>query len=344
MFKLTADQKASLEAQLKKAREASERNRLCVILGFDDGHSIDDLAKVLRLNRATVYNYLQDFTSTHKTNHDARGGTNAKLSEEQSQSLLKHLSEITYLQVKKICAYVKEKYAITYSRSGMTAWLQAHNFVYKCPKKVPGKLDPAKQAAFIEAYEVLKANLKPGEEIHFLDAVHPEHQSQVVCGWIKKGEQKTIQSTGKQLRIHLVGALCLTGMKCFTREYATIDTDAMLDFFKQLESSSSASTIYVILDNARANKNKKVEEFLKTSRIKVHYLPPYSPNLNPIERLWKILREIKLYNRYYESSVDFFREIRNFFDIDLPQMTDTLVTRINDKFQTIALNPIRLFV
>ena len=79
----------------------------------------------------------------------------------------------------------------------MTFWLQAHSFVFKRPKKVPGKLDPERQEACIKTYEALKAALKPNEEIYFLDAAHPEHQSQVVCGWIKKGIQKTLQSTEK---------------------------------------------------------------------------------------------------------------------------------------------------
>ncbi|KAG6559131.1 hypothetical protein RHOW815_000861 [Candidatus Rhabdochlamydia sp. W815] len=128
--------------------------------------------------------------------------------------------------------------------------------------------------------------------------MHPEHQSQAVCGWIKKGVQKILQTSGKQLRLHFAGALCLTGMKIFTEEYKTVDADAMLDFFKKLEKQTKARIIHVILDNARSNKNKKLEEFLMSSRIKVHYLPPYSPNLNPIERLWKILREKTVYNRY----------------------------------------------
>ena len=89
--------------------------------------------------------------------------------------------------------------------------------------------------------------------------------------------QKTLQSTGKQLRLHLAGAICLTGMKVLTREYETVDADAMLDFFQNLENSSKASTIYVILDNARSNKNKKLEEFLKTSKIKVRYLQQFPP-------------------------------------------------------------------
>ncbi|WP_256439926.1 winged helix-turn-helix domain-containing protein, partial [Candidatus Rhabdochlamydia sp. W815] len=103
-----------------------------------------------------------------------------------------------------------------YSRSGMTDWLIQHGFVYKRPKKIPGKLDPEKQRIFIEQYMAL-------EEIYFIDAVHPEHQSQAVCGWIKKGVQKTLQTSGKQLRLHFAGALCLTGMKIVTEEYKTVD-------------------------------------------------------------------------------------------------------------------------
>ena len=66
---------------------------------------------------------------------------------------MKHLAETTYLKVKQICAYAKRIFGVTYSRSGMTAWLQEHGFVYKRPKKVPGKLDPQKQEAFIQEYE-----------------------------------------------------------------------------------------------------------------------------------------------------------------------------------------------
>ena len=239
---------------------------------------------------------------------------------------------------------MRDQYGINYSRSGMTDWLTQHGFVYKCPKKIPGKIDPEKQRVFIEQYEALKQTLKPDEEIYFIDAVHPEHQSQAVAGWIKKGVQKTLQTSGKQLRLHFTGALCLSGMKIFAEEYETVDADAMIDFFKKLEKQTEAPVIHVILDNAKSNKNKKLEEYLNFSRIKVHYLPPYSPNLNPIERLWKIMRENTTYNRYYETSVDFFKKIRGFFREGIPKLKNIIKSRINDKFQVIDLNPIKLAV
>jgi transposase len=345
MVKLTQIQKEVLETEAKKSREVSnKRNRACVILGHDEGLTIDQLAKAFRISHATICNYLKEYKEEEKTQNEPRGGRESKLNQEQSQELIQHLSETTYLKTVQICAYVKGKYGITYSRSGMTAWLKEQNFVYKRPKKVPGKLDLEKQAAFIQEYKELKANLKPDEEIYFIDAVHPEHQSQAVCGWIKKGDQKTIQSTGKQLRLHFSGALNLEGMKVFTQEYETVDSEAMLDFLEKLEDSSSAKTIYVIMDNARSNKNKKVEEFLETSKIKIRYLPPYSPNLNPIERLWKIMREKKMYNKYYETSVRYFQEIRSFFKDEVPKSAHTWSARINDNFQTIKLNHIKLAV
>jgi transposase len=341
---LTTDQKKTLELRLKVARDISERNRLCVILGHNDGVPIESLARILRISLATVYNYLSDFDSEQKTKSDPRGGSESKLTEEQSQSLLKHLTETTYLKVKNICAYVRATFEAKFSRSGMTMWLRAKGFVFKRPKKIPGKLDPQRQEAFIKEYEALKAGLQPGEEIYFVDAVHPEHQSQAVCGWIRKGVMKTLQSTGKQLRLHLAGALRLDGMKMFSKEYKTVNSDAMIDFFKNLEESSGASKIYVILDNARANKNKMLEKALKgsKSKIELRYLPPYSPNLNPIERLWKIMRETKMHNRYYASSVTFFSEIRAFFKEDIPKMIHGWTSRINDTFQVVPLNPIRL--
>ena len=128
----------------------------------------------------------------------------------------------------------------------------------------------------------------------------------------------------------------------FVQEYRTIDGAAMVDFFKKLEEESGASKIHIILDNARAHKNKKVKEYLKGSRIELHYLPPYSPNLNPIERLWKVFRELTLYNRYFADSGGFFAEVRSFFADKVYKINHLLKSRINDNFQIIKLNPIKL--
>jgi transposase len=234
----------------------------------------------------------------------------------------------------------------------MSCWLEKdgvpfpvtrdHGFTFKRPEKIPGKLDPHKQADFIEKYKELKGSLGSSDELYFLDAVHPEYQSQAVSGWIKKGECKTLQTTGKQSRLHFIGALALKGMKVVVREYKTIDADSMIRFLQDLEKESFAERIHVILDNASAHKNKKLENFLQGSRIKLHYLPPYSPNLNPIERLWKVFRQMTLYNRFFPTCWEFFVVVREFFGNKVHKIRKLLRDRINDNFQIIRLNPIKL--
>ena len=77
----------------------------------------------------------------------------------------------------------------------------------------------------------------------------------------------------------------------------------------------AAKKITVILDNARYYRSKVVAEYLQNSRIELMFLPPYSPNLNLIERFWKFFKKQVLYNQYYgtfrqfKSACEFFSMI-----------------------------------
>ena len=97
-----------------------------------------------------------------------------------------------------------------------------------------------------------------------------------------------------------------------------------------------AETIYVIADNARYYRNCAVKEYLESSRIKLIFLPPYSPNLNLIERLWKYFRKKVLYNRYYETFSEFQENAMAFFD-NIKQHKPALRTLLADNFEIIGI-------
>lgn len=339
---ISPETKTELERRVRQTKDKHEHTRLCVVLARSEGMSHELIAQAHRISVQSVYRYLAEYETEKKTHHDPRGGSQSKLNELQTKELEDHLQKTTYLHAKEICKYIKIQYGIEYTTSGMTCWLKAHSFIYKEPIKVPGKLDPDKQEKFIQDYEILKKSLQNNEELFFMDAVHPEFQSKAVCGWIKKGEVKTLPTTSAQYRMHFIGALNLEKMEVFAKEYDAVDADSMIVFFTELEKSSQATIIHIICDNGRSNKNKKIEEYLKTSKIKIHYLPPYSPNLNPIERLWKMLREKKTYNKCYEKFADFKKEVNKFFAEDIPKMKNALIARITDNFQRIKINNINL--
>ncbi|MFT5318338.1 MAG: transposase [Chlamydiales bacterium] len=99
--------------------------------------------------------------------------------------------------------------------------------------------------------------------------------------------------------------------------------------------------IHVFCDNAGYYRNKAVTAYLENSRIKLHVLPPYSPNLNPIERLWKWMKETVIYNNYYEEFDDFRTAIHGFFTtlngLDPgSELGLSFRSRIRDKFRAIG--------
>ncbi len=102
--------------------------------------------------------------------------------------------------------------------------------------------------------------------------------------------------------------------------------DPVNDF--DLSDGSACVKIYIIIDNARYYRCGLLDEYLKTSKIKQIFLPPYSPNLNLIERLWKFMKKKIIYNKYYEKSSEFRRKILDFFEniVDYKNELNTLLT------------------
>src|SRR3990167_9319593 len=188
-------------------------------------------------------------------------------------------------------------------------------------------------AAVKVKYNELKNALNPDEIILFGDSSHPQHQTKLSCGWIKKGVRKPEKMTACQRRINLIGAIDLNTHHIEYRQVEWVNKESLKAFAEQLcNAYPNASAIHLILDNAGYHRSEEFLKFIATTKIKIHYLPPYSPNLNPIERLWKIMHENTTYNRYYRKFSEFASGIINFFE-NIGQFKSILQTRITDNFQ-----------
>ena len=332
---LTTEQRTYLKQKHKRERDRRICDRIKAVLAYDEGYSYSEIAKLLLINDETVRRHLKDYIKADKLRPE-NGGSEPKLNDDQAQRLSAHLLDHTYLYVKDIRAYVKETFQVAYSTSGMTAWLHTHDFNYKKPHGVPAKADVGKQAEFVEAYHGLKNNLKPGESIHFVDSSHPQHQTKLAFGWIKKGVRKPEKMTACQKRINLIGAINLANHQVEYTQADWVNAESIKAFLTQLMENNPADTvIHLIWDNAGYHKSKEIQAFVKDTKIKLHYLPPYSPNLNPIERLWKVMHEQTTYNRYYEKFKDFTEAIMSFFD-NIKDYHAIIQSRITDNFQKLT--------
>ena len=135
-----------------------------------------------------------------------------------------------------------------------------------------------------------------------MDGTHPLHNSQLGYGWIGKGKEKFIKANTGRERVNINGAYNVEEHKAIVREDESINAQSTVALMDQIKEQQGEGNIYLIADNARYYRSKLVSEYLQhNERIKIIFLPPYSPNLNLIERLWKWMKKKVTYNMYYEK-------------------------------------------
>lgn len=315
-YTLGADRLAQLRAAHRETRDKREADRIKAVVLLGTGWTAEDVAEVLQVDPNTVRNYFKAYRQggLDSLKHTAYRGSASLLTAEQLEMLDLHVQTHLYLTAKEVAHWVEETFGVTYTESGMTALLHRLGFVYKKPRLVPGKADAEAQEAFLSEYKKIKENKDPGDPLYFMDAVHPQHNPVLACGWIKRGQDQEVPTNTGRRRVNINGAIDLERLEPVTRFDDTINAQSTIALFDQLqELHLAAAWIYVICDNARYYRSKAVKEYLKTSRIKLIFLPPYAPNLNLIERLWKFFKKKVLYNHYFESFADFKRACEEFF-------------------------------
>ena len=317
-------------------RQDADKVKAVLLLGT--GWTERDVAEALLVDEKTVGRYVERYRQ------DCRGefwlmdyhGSEPKLTETQMQRLDTHLQSRIYLTVAGIAAYVRQRFGVIYSEQGMTNVLHRLDFSYKKPKVVPGKANAEAQRAFLKTYKALQRRKNPDDPLYFMDGVHPQHNSVAAYGWIKKGHTQTIPSNTGRQRLNLNGVVNIESMQVVVRADETLDAASTIALFETLEKRHPrAGRIYVIADNARYYRSRLVKAYLKHARIKLIFLPPYAPNLNLIERLWKYFRKTVLYNRYYESFAEFKQACLEFF-ANIKDHRAALRTLLTENFEIIA--------
>ena len=226
------------------------------------------------------------------------------LSVEQERVLNAHFTENPARNVDEICAYVLAKYGQSYSPSGAARLMRRLGFEYKKPQLLPAQADEAKQAAFIAMYEALMTEPGADEMVVFSDAVHPEHRSRPAHGWFPKGQKTALKATSGRKRLNIQGALDLETFQFTFVEAEKINAQTTRQMLEKLErNNQTMTTIHVFMDNARYHHAKALQPWLNSPnrKVKLHFLPPYAPHLNPIERLWSVMHKWVTHNQHYAT-------------------------------------------
>lgn len=138
-------------------------------------------------------------------------------------------------------------------------------------------------------------------EIWAEDEVHFQRVTSLTRTWAPIGEQPRVLSASTRQKIGFFGAVSLKTGRLLTQEAATFNAESFHNFLCYLL-RSTRKHILLILDNVSYHRARDLKSFFTSqSRLRREFLPPYSPELNPIERVWRITRRKVTHNRYFPS-------------------------------------------
>jgi transposase len=192
--------------------------------------------------------------------------------------------------------------------------MKRHEFRFLKTGHIPAKVNTTEQKSWVE--ETLKPVIKAAQdgEVHllFMDAVHFVLTPFLCCLWCVT--RVFIKASPGRNRINVLGAVDAITKEVTTYTNTTyICANTLIDFLKQLKVKYNDKPIAIVLDNARYQHCFLVTTFAKSLGIHLLFLPPYSPNLNIIERLWKFTKKEILNAQYYDAPQKFHQAINDFF-------------------------------
>lgn len=337
-IKLSREERKDLRKQIRKTKERKIADRLRVVLYKAEGATHKEIARRLQMGINQVTKMLKRYLESglDALYEDNYQGSTARLTDEQQQALKMELKTKIYNTAQQVIVWVEEQWQVTYKVRGMHKLLKRLGFTYKKNRLVPGKADPEAQRRFVQWFNKLRAELGPNDRIYFGDAVHLKHNAEAGYAWSLKGEPHLIPTNSGRQRCNVLGAYCTqTHEHLFILTEENINQDSIIELLKQLrEQHGSEGEIYLVLDNASYNRALRVKAQAKQSRVTLKYQPPYSPNLNLIERVWKFMRKKFCKDKYRGTFTKFRKQLDDFF-ANLDRYRAELETLLTERFELV---------
>lgn len=141
----------------------------------------------------------------------------------------------------------------------------------------------------------------PVENIVYIDESGVDHNMILERCWMKKGKEVIGERSGKDRgRTSVIAALNVDNLNAPMTYQGTMNTKLFIHWLQHFLIPSLSKGQVVIMDNAPIHKNNRIREIIENAGCKLLYLPTYSPDLNPIENYWAVMKKMirKIRNQY----------------------------------------------
>jgi transposase len=261
-------------------------------------------------------------------------GTNQSQLEQHRESILTSFQKDPPRSAGEATERIREISGVERSPQQARNFMKRHGLKFIKCGHVPAKADSEVQRQWMaeKLGPAIGAAQKGKIHLLFLDAAHFVPGPFLCCLWCVA--RVFIKAASGRNRINVLGVVHAITQKIVTLTNTTyITADTLIAFLSLLKKEFCDKPIVIVLDNARYQHCAVVEEAAKKLGITLLFLPPYSPNLNIIERLWKFTKKNILYARYYDKPKQFHAAIENFFSEIHKKYKKELQSLLTLKFQ-----------
>lgn len=274
------------------------------------GESPEVVARALGISRATIYGWLAMYRQGGwgRLKAKKRGGRPQKLNGEMLRWIYDTVTLKNPLQLKfafalwtakMIAELIYKKFGIRLSKTSVCRLLRQLGLSPQRPvwKAYQQKPEEVQKWLTDEYPKIHKLAKQMKAKIYFADeaGVRSDHHSGTT--WAKKGETPVVSSTGARFALNILSAVSAQGELRFMTVQGSVTSNTFVDFIKRLIHGSD-TMVFLIVDGHSIHKAKSVARFIEQDSIKqqfrLFFLPPYSPELNPDERLWNDLKNNKI--------------------------------------------------
>lgn len=187
----------------------------------------------------------------------------------------------------KVHGFLKEKLAVELGYSTAVRWLHELDFHLRFPRPWPERQNEEERKKFQEELKELSA--RTDVELWFSDECGVEGDPRPRRRWVQPGKNRTVPYLGDHIRQNVIGAVAPQSGQFFSLIVDSVDTDVFQFFLDEMAKAvpkKEGIRQILILDNASWHKGDKVN----WHHFEPKFLPAYSPDFNPIERLWLRLK------------------------------------------------------
>jgi len=284
----------------KHSHEALQVMRQQAVKAIREGQDVSSVASAYGVNVRSVFRWLADF---------ANGGQNAllakpisgrppKVSEEEMRWLAQAVKDNTPLQFKfafglwtlsLIAAPIERQFRKKLSLASVSRIMKLLGFSVQEPLYQAWQQDATLVRTWeAEIYPAIRAEAKAkGATIYFADESGIRSDYHAGTTWAPVGETPVVEVTGRRFSLNMISAVSPRGEFRFMLHDGSVNADVFREFLKRLLIGKTAP-VFLIADGHPIHKAKLIKEFVvaQDGKLKLFYLSPYSPQLNPDEQVW----------------------------------------------------------